>query len=87
MQRLAGSMDRVPKVQQAVQKIYGRAPSKLVNLNDAIAAGAAIKGGVLAINITDGLLPDVAPISLGKETLLHTSFSHQVYSAKMKSRI
>lgn len=66
---LVGGMSRMPKVQETVQGIFGRAPSKTVNPDEAVAMGAAIQGGVLAGNVTDVLLLDVTPLSLGIETL------------------
>ena len=59
----------MPKVQSLVQDIFGRAPSKSVNPDEAVAMGAAIQGGVLAGDVTDVLLLDVTPLSLGIETL------------------
>lgn len=52
-----------------VQDIFGRSPSKAVNPDEAVAVGAAIQGGVLAGDVTDVLLLDVTPLSLGIETL------------------
>ncbi|KAG9349052.1 hypothetical protein JZ751_029370 [Albula glossodonta] len=66
---LVGGMTRMPKVQQTVQDVFGRAPSKSVNPDEAVAIGAAIQGGVLAGDVTDVLLLDVTPLSLGIETL------------------
>jgi molecular chaperone DnaK len=66
---LVGGMTRMPKVQQTVQEIFGRAPSKAVNPDEAVAIGAAIQGAVLSGNVTDVLLLDVSPLSLGIETL------------------
>lgn len=66
---LVGGMSRVPKVQQTVQEIFGKLPSKSVNPDEAVAIGAAIQGGVLAGDVTDVLLLDVTPLSLGIETL------------------
>ena len=66
---LVGGMTRMPKVQQTVQDIFGKTPSKSVNPDEAVAMGAAIQGGVLAGNVTDVLLLDVTPLSLGIETL------------------
>lgn len=56
-------------MQQTVQDLFGRAPSKAVNPDEAVAIGAAIQGGVLAGDVTDVLLLDVTPLSLGIETL------------------
>jgi len=66
---LVGGMTRMPKVQQTVQEVFGRSPSKSVNPDEAVAMGAAIQGGVLAGDVTDVLLLDVTPLSLGIETL------------------
>ncbi len=66
---LVGGMTRVPKVQQLVKDIFGREPHKGVNPDEVVAIGAAIQGGVLAGDVTDVLLLDVTPLSLGIETL------------------
>jgi len=66
---LVGGMTRVPKVQQLVKDIFGREPHKGVNPDEVVAVGAAIQGGVLAGDVTDVLLLDVTPLSLGIETL------------------
>ncbi|KAI8774576.1 stress-70 protein mitochondrial [Biomphalaria glabrata] len=66
---LVGGMTRMPKVQTTVQELFGRTPSKSVNPDEAVAIGAAIQGGVLAGDVTDVLLLDVTPLSLGIETL------------------
>ncbi|XP_047119196.1 heat shock 70 kDa protein cognate 5 [Schistocerca piceifrons] len=66
---LVGGMTRMPKVQSTVQDIFGRQPSRSVNPDEAVAVGAAIQGGVLAGDVTDVLLLDVTPLSLGIETL------------------
>ncbi|KAF8151193.1 heat shock protein 70 family [Pholiota molesta] len=66
---LVGGMTRMPKVADTVKSIFGRDPSKGVNPDEAVAIGAAIQGGVLAGNVTDILLLDVTPLSLGIETL------------------
>lgn len=66
---LVGGMSRMPKVQSVVTDLFGRAPSKSVNPDEAVAIGAAIQGGVLAGDVTDVLLLDVTPLSLGIETL------------------
>ena len=58
-----------PQVQETVQKIFGRTPSRSVNPDEAVAIGAAIQGGVLAGEVKDVLLLDVTPLSLGIETL------------------
>lgn len=66
---LVGGMTRVPKVQQLVKEMFGREPHKGVNPDEVVAVGAAIQGGVLAGDVTDVLLLDVTPLSLGIETL------------------
>uniref|UniRef100_A0A158Q6W1 Stress-70 protein, mitochondrial n=1 Tax=Elaeophora elaphi TaxID=1147741 RepID=A0A158Q6W1_9BILA len=66
---LVGGMTRMPKVQQTVQEVFGKQPSKAVNPDEAVAIGAAIQGAVLAGDVTDVLLLDVTPLSLGIETL------------------
>merc|ERR1712121_286325 len=66
---LVGGMSRMPKVQDTCKDIFGRNPSKAVNPDEAVAMGAAIQGGVLAGDVTDVLLLDVTPLSLGIETL------------------
>ncbi|XP_075678501.1 heat shock protein 70 cognate 5 [Dermatophagoides pteronyssinus] len=66
---LVGGMSRMPKVQELVQETFGRAPSKSVNPDEAVAVGAAVQGGVLSGNVTEILLLDVTPLSLGIETL------------------
>jgi len=66
---LVGGMTRMPKVQTLVQELFGRAPSKSVNPDEAVAMGAAIQGGVLVGDVKDVLLLDVTPLSLGIETL------------------
>ncbi|KZP10654.1 heat shock protein 70 [Athelia psychrophila] len=66
---LVGGMSRMPRVNETVKSIFGREPSKGVNPDEAVAIGASIQGGVLAGNVTDILLLDVTPLSLGIETL------------------
>ena len=66
---LVGGQTRMPKVQEAVEKLFGKAPRKDVNPDEAVAAGAAIQGSVLAGDRKDVLLLDVTPLSLGIETL------------------
>merc|ERR1719326_1339733 len=65
---LVGGMSRMPKVQEKVEEFFGRAPSKGVNPDEVVAAGAAIQGGVLKGDVKDILLLDVTPLSLGIET-------------------
>jgi molecular chaperone DnaK len=66
---LVGGQSRMPKVQEAVEKLFGKAPRKDVNPDEAVAAGAAIQGAVLSGDKTDVLLLDVTPLSLGIETM------------------
>ncbi|MGB0175159.1 MAG: Hsp70 family protein, partial [Acholeplasmataceae bacterium] len=66
---LVGGSTRIPAVQEAVQKFFGKEPSKGVNPDEVVAMGAAIQGGVLAGDVKDVLLLDVTPLSLGIETL------------------
>ncbi|THH08038.1 hypothetical protein EW145_g2975 [Phellinidium pouzarii] len=66
---LVGGMTRMPKVIDTVKSVFGREPSKGVNPDEAVAIGASIQAGVLAGNVTDILLLDVTPLSLGIETL------------------
>ena len=65
---LVGGMTRMPKVQEIVESLFGKAPRKDVNPDEAVAAGAALQGSVLAGERTDVLLLDVTPLSLGIET-------------------
>ena len=66
---LVGGMTRMPKVQDAVEKLFGKAPRKDVNPDEAVAVGAAVQGAVLSGQRNDVLLLDVTPLSLGIETL------------------
>ena len=66
---LVGGQTRMPKVQELVEKFFGKAPRKDVNPDEAVAVGAAIQGGVLGGEVKDVLLLDVTPLSLGIETL------------------
>ena len=66
---LVGGMTRMPKVVETVRSVFKREPSKGVNPDEAVAIGASIQGGVLAGSVTDILLLDVTPLSLGIETL------------------
>jgi molecular chaperone DnaK len=66
---LVGGQTRMPKVQETVEKFFGKAPRKDVNPDEAVAVGAAIQGGVLGGQVKDVLLLDVTPLSLGIETL------------------
>lgn len=65
---LVGGQTRMPKVQEEVQNFFGKEPRRDVNPDEAVAVGAAIQGGVLAGDVTDVLLLDVTPLSLGIET-------------------
>ena len=66
---LVGGQTRMPKVQEAVEALFGKAPRKDVNPDEAVASGAAIQGSVLAGSRKDVLLLDVTPLSLGIETM------------------
>lgn len=66
---LVGGSTRIPKVQQLVKEFFGKEPNKSVNPDEVVAIGAAIQGGVLAGDVTDVLLLDVTPLSLGIETM------------------
>jgi molecular chaperone DnaK len=66
---LVGGMSRMPKVIDTVKSIFGKEPSKAVNPDEAVAMGAAIQGGILAGEVTDVVLLDVTPLSLGIETM------------------
>ncbi|MDV7187205.1 molecular chaperone DnaK [Lutibacter sp. TH_r2] len=66
---LVGGSTRIPAVQEAVEKFFGKAPSKGVNPDEVVAIGAAIQGGVLTGDVKDVLLLDVTPLSLGIETM------------------
>jgi molecular chaperone DnaK (HSP70) len=66
---LVGGMTRSPQVMEAVEKFFGKKPSKNVNPDEVVAMGAAVQGGVLRGDVKDILLIDVTPLSLGIETL------------------
>ncbi len=66
---LVGGQTRMPKVREAVKNFFGKEPRKDVNPDEAVAVGAAIQGGVLAGSVSDVLLLDVTPLSLGIETM------------------
>ena len=66
---LVGGSTRIPKVQEMVEKFFGRKPNKGVNPDEVVAIGAAIQGGVLTGEVKDVLLLDVTPLSLGIETM------------------
>jgi len=66
---LVGGSTRIPAIQEAVEKFFGKSPSKGVNPDEVVAIGAAIQGGVLTGEVKDVLLLDVTPLSLGIETM------------------
>ena len=66
---LVGGTTRIPSIQEAVKKFFGKEPSKGVNPDEVVALGAAIQGGVLGGDVKDVLLLDVTPLSLGIETM------------------
>ncbi len=66
---LVGGSTRIPKVQEEVKRFFGKEPNRSVNPDEVVALGAAVQGGVLAGDVTDVLLLDVTPLSLGIETL------------------
>jgi molecular chaperone DnaK len=66
---LVGGSTRIPKVQEVVEKFFGKKPNKSVNPDEAVAVGAAVQGAVLTGEVKDVLLLDVTPLSLGIETL------------------
>jgi molecular chaperone DnaK len=66
---LVGGCTRIPKVSEAVKRLFGKEPNRSVNPDEVVAVGAAVQGGVLAGDVKDILLLDVTPLSLGVETL------------------
>ncbi|MDB4207212.1 molecular chaperone DnaK [Flavobacteriaceae bacterium] len=66
---LVGGSTRIPAIQEAVEKFFGKSPSKGVNPDEVVSLGAAIQGGVLTGEVKDVLLLDVTPLSLGIETM------------------
>lgn len=66
---LVGGSTRIPSVQQIARDVFGKEPSKNVNPDESVAIGAAIQGGILSGEVTDVLLLDVIPISMGIETM------------------
>lgn len=66
---LVGGMTRMPKIQQEVEKFFGKAPHKGVNPDEVVAIGAAIQAGVIGGDVSDVVLLDVTPLTLGLETL------------------
>ncbi len=65
---LVGGSTRIPKIQEVVEKFFGKKPNRSVNPDEVVAIGAAIQGGVLTGDVKDVLLLDVTPLSLGIET-------------------
>jgi len=66
---LVGGSTRIPRIQEAVEKFFGKKPNRSVNPDEVVAVGAAIQGGVLSGTVSDVLLLDVTPLSLGIETM------------------
>ncbi len=66
---LVGGSTRIPKIQEAVEKFFGKKPNKSVNPDEVVAVGASIQGGVLSGDVQDVLLLDVTPLSMGIETM------------------
>ena len=66
---LVGGSTRIPKIQEVVEKLFGKKPNRGVNPDEVVAVGAAIQGGVLSGDVKDVLLLDVTPLSLGIETM------------------
>jgi molecular chaperone DnaK len=66
---LVGGSTRIPRIQQAVEDFFGKKPNRSVNPDEVVAIGAAIQGGVLSGDVTDVLLLDVTPLSMGIETM------------------
>ena len=66
---LVGGSTRIPKVQELVEKFFGKKPNRSVNPDEVVAVGAAIQGAVLTGEVKDVLLLDVTPLSLGIETM------------------
>lgn len=66
---LVGGSTRMPKIKEIVQNFFGKAPNQSVNPDEVVALGAAIQGGIMSGNVTDVLLLDVTPLSLGIETM------------------
>ena len=66
---LVGGSTRIPKIQEVVEKFFGKKPNRSVNPDEVVAVGAAIQGGVLTGDVKDVLLLDVTPLSLGIETM------------------
>jgi len=66
---LVGGSTRIPRIQEEVEKFFGRKPNRSVNPDEVVAIGASVQGGVLSGNVSDVLLLDVTPLSLGIETM------------------
>lgn len=66
---LVGGSTRIPRIQEAVERFFGKKPNRSVNPDEVVAIGAAVQGGVLSGSVTDVLLLDVTPLSLGIETM------------------
>ncbi|MEM9981110.1 MAG: molecular chaperone DnaK [Bacteroidota bacterium] len=66
---LVGGSTRIPKIQEEVEKFFGKKPSKSINPDEAVAAGAAIQGGIFTGEVAERVLLDVIPLSLGIETM------------------
>ncbi|MFZ4634397.1 MAG: molecular chaperone DnaK [Saprospiraceae bacterium] len=66
---LVGGSTRIPRIQEEVEKFFGKKPNRSVNPDEVVAVGASIQGGVLSGTVTDVLLLDVTPLSLGIETM------------------
>lgn len=66
---LVGGSTRIPRIQEEVEKFFGKKPNRSVNPDEVVAIGAAVQGGVLSGNVSDVLLLDVTPLSLGIETM------------------
>ncbi len=66
---LVGGSTRIPRIQEEVERFFGKKPNRSVNPDEVVAIGASVQGGVLSGNINDVLLLDVTPLSLGIETM------------------
>lgn len=83
---LVGGMTRMPRVVETVKSIFGREPSKGVNPDEAVAIGASIQGGVLSGNVTDILLLDVTPLSLGMFNFVYSEECLSQHAAQTRYR-